>query len=56
MKEVLDVQILKKITVICDISRFKEKYPHKFIGALPDDVKMVKGKNVHVLKSAWEIH
>ena len=35
---------LEKIQIIGDISRFKDKYPHKFIGTLPDDVKIVQGK------------
>jgi len=35
---------LEKIKIIGDISRFKKKYPHKFIGTLPDDVKIVQGK------------
>jgi len=35
-----------KIEVVgVDISRFKEKYSHKFIGMLPEDVKIIRGKN-----------
>jgi len=35
---------LEKIKIIGDISRFKDKYPHKFVGTLPDNVKIVQGK------------
>jgi len=35
---------LEKIEVVGDLSRFREKYPHMFIGTFPSDVKIVEGK------------
>ncbi len=40
----LECANLKGITIVGDISRFKKKYSHKFIGMLPEDVKIIQGK------------